>query len=109
MQLYSEEYNGQVELSPFSEDFYKPIMQTLRKYGQFGCTPSGRELQKQREREYSNSLSFLPHEIALAAKAFEKALIRFDGWHRKESIKGYGNAIVPQVVFQIFKVIHQLF
>jgi DNA (cytosine-5)-methyltransferase 1 len=27
--------------------------------------------------------------------------------HRNESIKGYGNAIVPQVVFQIFKAIEQ--
>jgi DNA (cytosine-5)-methyltransferase 1 len=27
--------------------------------------------------------------------------------HRKESIKAYGNAIVPQVVFQIFKAIDQ--
>ena len=36
---------------------------------------------------------------------------RFDGitfpkW-RKESIKGYGNAVVPQVVYQIFKAIEQ--
>lgn len=27
--------------------------------------------------------------------------------HREESIKGYGNAIVPQVVYQIFKAIEQ--
>ena len=27
--------------------------------------------------------------------------------HRKESIKGYGNAVVPQVVLQIFKAIEQ--
>jgi DNA (cytosine-5)-methyltransferase 1 len=27
--------------------------------------------------------------------------------HRKESIKGYGNAVVPQVVMQIFKAIEQ--
>lgn len=26
---------------------------------------------------------------------------------KKETIKGYGNAIVPQVVFQIFKAIEQ--
>jgi DNA (cytosine-5)-methyltransferase 1 len=28
--------------------------------------------------------------------------------HRNESIKGYGNAIVPQVVFEIFKVIEEM-
>jgi DNA (cytosine-5)-methyltransferase 1 len=30
--------------------------------------------------------------------------ITFSKW-RNESIKGYGNAVVPQVVYQIFKAI----
>ena len=33
--------------------------------------------------------------------------ITFSKW-RQESIKGYGNAIVPQVAYEIFKVIQQL-
>jgi DNA (cytosine-5)-methyltransferase 1 len=33
--------------------------------------------------------------------------ITFSKW-RAESIKGYGNAIVPQVAYEIFKVIEQL-
>jgi len=33
--------------------------------------------------------------------------ITFSNW-RAESIKGYGNAIVPQVAYEIFKVINQL-
>jgi hypothetical protein len=32
--------------------------------------------------------------------------ITFPKW-RKESIKAYGNAVVPQVVYQIFKAIEQ--
>lgn len=32
--------------------------------------------------------------------------ITFPKW-RNESIKGYGNAVVPQVVYQIFKAIEQ--
>jgi DNA (cytosine-5)-methyltransferase 1 len=32
--------------------------------------------------------------------------ISFSKW-RNESIKGYGNAVVPQVVHQIFKAIQQ--
>jgi DNA (cytosine-5)-methyltransferase 1 len=31
--------------------------------------------------------------------------ITFSKW-RQESIKGYGNAIVPQVAYEIFKVIN---
>ena len=37
---------------------------------------------------------------------FELDRITFPKW-RKESIKGYGNAIVPQVVYQIFKSIQE--
>jgi DNA (cytosine-5)-methyltransferase 1 len=33
--------------------------------------------------------------------------ITFSKW-RKESLKGYGNAVVPQVAYEIFKVIEQL-
>jgi len=33
--------------------------------------------------------------------------ITFSKW-RQESIKGYGNAIVPQVAYEIFKVINQM-
>ena len=33
--------------------------------------------------------------------------ITFSKW-RQESIKGYGNAIVPQVAYQLFKTIQQL-
>jgi DNA (cytosine-5)-methyltransferase 1 len=32
--------------------------------------------------------------------------ITFSKW-RRESIKGYGNAIVPQVVYEIFKTIEE--
>ena len=32
--------------------------------------------------------------------------ITFSKW-RRESIKGYGNAIVPQVVYEIFKNIEE--
>lgn len=38
--------------------------------------------------------------------SFELDRITFPKW-RKESIKGYGNAIVPQVVYQIFKSIQE--
>jgi DNA (cytosine-5)-methyltransferase 1 len=38
---------------------------------------------------------------------FELDRITFSAW-RKESLKGYGNAIVPQVAWRIFRVIEQM-
>jgi hypothetical protein len=44
----------------------------------------------------------------LAARSFETAVAKFESWHRNESIKAAGNAIVPQVAYQIFKAINQM-
>jgi len=107
MQLYTGGNFGQIELSPFSEDFSKSIMQHLRKYKEFRRSPQGQELEKQRSEQFGNTLSFLPHEVALAARRFEVAIAKFKNWHRNESIKGYGNAVVPQIPYQIFKAIEQ--
>lgn len=103
MQLYSTGWTKQRELSSFSEEVSRSIMQRLSKYREFRRTPQGRKLEKQRAVEFGNSLSFLPHEVALAAKTFEKRMMSFDTYWRNESIKAGGNAIVPQVVYQIFK------
>ena len=108
MQLYSQADRLQVESSPFGEKVSNQILRTLQKHGEFRRSPQGHELEKQREKQYSNSLSFLPHEVALAARRFETELAKFEAWHRNESIKAYGNAIVPQVAYEIFKVINQL-
>jgi DNA (cytosine-5)-methyltransferase 1 len=107
MQLYSTRKERQSELSSFSKEFSRDLLRILQKHSEFGRTPQGQELEKQREEKYPDTMSFLPHEVALASKAFEKALIRFDNWWRNESIKAYGNAIVPQVAIQIFKAIEQ--
>ena len=105
VQLYSSEWHQQGELSPFSKELCQPILQHLSKYKEFRCSPQGQELEKQRFIQFGNTLSFLPHEVALAARRFEAAIAKFESWHRNESIKAGGNAVVPQVVFQIFKTI----
>ena len=107
MQLYSSEWNQQGELSPFGEELCQPILQHLSKYKEFRCSPQGQELEKQRFIQFGNTLSFLPHEVALAARRFETAIAKFESWHRNESIKAGGNAVCPQVVLQIFKAIQQ--
>jgi DNA (cytosine-5)-methyltransferase 1 len=107
MQLYSTGYKPQNDLSPLGEDLCRPVLQHLRKYGEFRRSPQGQELEKQRAEQFGDALSFLPHEVALAARRFEAAITKFEAWHRNESIKAYGNAVVPQVVYQIFKAIQQ--
>lgn len=107
MQLYTTGRQKQEQLSPFSQELSKPILLHLRKYKEFRCSPHGRELEKQREKQLDNSLSFLPHEIALAAGIFEAAISKFEAWHRNESIKAGGNAIVPQIAHMIFKAIEE--
>ena len=107
MQLYSTKWSKQRDVSPFGEELCKPILQHLSKYKEFRCSPQGQELEKQRFIKFGNTLSFLPHEVALAARRFEAAIAKFESWHRNESIKAAGNAIVPQVALMIFKAIQE--
>jgi len=107
MQLYQTGNDPQIQLSPFSEKFSKETMRYLQKHREFRRSPQGRKLEKQRPEKLGNIVSFLPHEIALAARRFEAATSKFETWHRQESIKAYGNAVVPQLVLQIFKAIEK--
>lgn len=108
MQLYQVRNIEQNEFSPFSEEFSKTILSKLRKYKEFRYTPQGQKLQKQQSEQLGNIVSYLPYEIPLAARAFESAMAKFENWHRNESIKAYGNAIVPQVAYEIFKTIQEV-
>lgn len=57
------------------------------------------ELLRQRIREDSMGV--------ISEKEIDKIISKAATEHRTESIKAYGNAVVPQVVYQIFKVIQQ--
>lgn len=105
MQLYSTGAKVKKQLSAFSQEVSKEPLRTLRKYGEFRSSPQGQKLEKQRFEQFGDTLSFLPHEVALAARAYTNSIRKFEAWHRSESIKAAGNAVVPQVVFQIFKAI----
>jgi DNA (cytosine-5)-methyltransferase 1 len=107
MQLYSTENVTPVEFSPFSKNVSKFPLSILRKYGEFRRSPFGRRYYEQSGIKLDNTVSFLPHEVALAAKAFEKAMLSFEIYWRRESIKAFGNAIVPQVMYEIFKAINE--
>lgn len=107
LQLCSPANTEPKGFSVFSEKASEGLMRKLRKCGTFANSPQGRELEKQFTREFANTLPYLSHEIALVAMEAERATVAFNSWHRNESIKAYGNAIVPQIVYQIFQAIQQ--
>ncbi len=91
--------------SAFSEKTSEDILRRMRKHGGLANTPQGRELEKQFKEQFGDTLPYLSHEIALVTMEAQRASKKFISWHRNESIKAYGNAIVPQVALQIFKAI----
>jgi DNA (cytosine-5)-methyltransferase 1 len=107
MQLCSPSNRIEKGFSVWSEKASKDIMRKLSKYGTITNSPQGRELEKQFTEQFADTLPYLSHEVALVAMETEKAAAKFKSWHRNESIKAYGNAIVPAVAFQIFKAINE--
>lgn len=43
--------------------------------------------------------------MALAAKTIEEEVLHMMAYVRTEALKAYGNAIVPQVMYEIFRAI----
>lgn len=107
VQLCKAPDNAQGQFSSFSEKACEGLLRKLSKYGEFRCTPQGLKLEKQFNHEFGDTLPYLSHEIALATKEIEKELKKYLSWHRNESIKAYGNAVVPQLVYKIFKAIQE--
>lgn len=107
MQLCSAANKDERGISVFSEEASKDLLRKLSKYGTFTNTPHGRELEKQFTDQFANTLPKLSHEIALVTMEAERASRKFAAWHRNESIKAAGNAIVPQIAFRIFETINQ--
>lgn len=106
MQLCSAANKDERGISVFSEEASKDLLRKLSKYGTFANTPHGRELEKQFTEQFANTLPKLSHEIALVTMEAERASRKFAAWHRNESIKAAGNAIVPQIAYRIFETIN---
>lgn len=107
VQLCTPSNNEPKESSVWSEETSQGILRKMRKYGKLADTPQGRELEKQFKEQFGDTLPYLSHEIALVTMEAERAAKSFITKHRNESIKAYGNAIVPQVAYQIFKAINE--
>lgn len=96
---------SKVKLSPWSEETSKRVLRYLRNNPKLASSSLGQKYKEQYRGELTDTLSELSHEIALATKKIieecEKTSLRV----RQESVKAYGNAIVPQVAYEIFKAI----
>ncbi|WP_262706734.1 hypothetical protein [Odoribacter splanchnicus] len=102
---YEQEQNG---LSQFSEETSGRVLCYLRKYGTFASSPFGQKYKEQFAQQFGNIMPELSYEIALATKKIVEECERTASWVRAESIKAYGNSMVPQLVYQIFKAIGEV-
>lgn len=93
------------KLSPWSKETSKRVLCYLRNNPKLASSSLGQKYKEQYRGELTDTLSKLSHGIALATKKIieecEKTSLRV----RQESVKAYGNAIVPQVAYEIFKAI----
>jgi hypothetical protein len=98
----------QVWLSEASEEGGRSdYLPDVFKNGGSGSPSQERGLDGQRTVESRGTLPPLSHAIAL--DAVETYARYFNPKWRKESLKAYGNAIVPQVAYQIFKAIQNTY
>ena len=108
MQRTSEEGRSPKEqgcLSSFSERTSERVLRYLRKHRTFASSPLGQKYKEQFSIQFENSLPELSHEIALATKKIVEESESTANWWRQESIKALGNAMCPQVEYEIFRAI----
>lgn len=101
------ESNGEC-LSTRSVEVSERVLRKLRKYRETACASQRLQYQEQCTRELGYALPALSFDLALATKTIEEEVIRIRGYVRTESLKAYGNAIVPQVMYRIFQAIEKV-
>ena len=112
LQRTSEEGRSPKEqgcLSSFSERTSERVLRYLRKHRTFASSPLGQKYKEQFSIQFENSLPELSHEIALATKKIVEESESTANWWRQESIKALGNAMCPQVVYEIFRAIEETY
>lgn len=92
-------------LSARSDEVSQRVLRKLRKQRESSYSPQGLQYQEQLAGELGYTLPALSFDVALAAKAIEEEVLHMMLYVRTESIKAYGNAIVPQVMYRIFQAI----
>jgi len=102
------EQNGD-GLSQRSNEVSERVLRKLRKQRASSCASQRFQYQEQLTRELGYTLPTLSFDMALAAKAIEEEVLRMMNYVRTESLKAYGNAIVPQVMYEIFRAIESTY
>ena len=94
-------------LSARSDEVSERVLRKLRKQRASSYAPQRLQHQEQLARELGYALPALSFDVALAAKTIEDEVLHMMTYVRTESLKAYGNAIVPQVMYRIFQAIEQ--
>ena len=94
----------QDNLSFESQEVQEAYLRNVWEENRSRHSPQRWEYQEQYFREHFDSLSFLSHEIALDTEKRVKAF----GKNRVDRLKSLGNAVVPQIVYQIGRAIMEV-
>lgn len=90
-----------------TSEIFEKVVRNLPKYIQSSDSSHRRKLEEQLGEQYSDLMCIMPHEIALAVMEIQAQYQAFYSKLRNESIKAYGNAVVPVLVYEIFKAIQE--
>jgi hypothetical protein len=99
----------QENLQPKGEKIQEELLRTVQYNEEFRYTSPKWRLDRQQPKQSANTLSSLSSQIALEVVEAWNAFIasRPKGW-RVNALKTGGNAIVPQVAFELFQAIDEI-
>jgi DNA (cytosine-5)-methyltransferase 1 len=100
------EWHQGMELQNPSEVF-EGVLRGMQKHYKSSDSSHRRKLEEQLGEQFNDLMRIMPYEVALAYMEIQSKYKAFSSRRRTESIKAAGNAIVPQVAFEIFKAIQK--